>query len=491
LQAFQQEAVILAGLNHPGLTAVHDYFVENGSFYLVMEFVQGETLQQAWERAGRRFNETQVVAWAQQLCEVLTYLHRQQPPIVFRDLKPANIMLQPDGRLKLIDFGIARQFDPSKTSDTVKFGTPGYAAPEQYGRGQTDARSDLYALGIVLHQLLSGCEPTITPFSLPDIGTFSTFVSPQVVHAIRQATQMDMARRPPTAQVFCAALQSGAPTIKIKTTRAPSWAWGATGGLLLLLLILMGIGQLRNSSRDNNMLAVVSTVSHTQLSPIPVVTATAVTAVPPTWTLTTISVPPPTSTSLAAVNVSVSPSSTPSPSPPTSTPPSPTSPPSPPTSTPTMTLPPTIPVAAVAVTAYLPTLSQAENVPSVWSRVSFEDMQSPGTRRYAITVHSNETLRWSFAWCAKSAAGLQEILVPLTFSFLLQGQALSSQQLLQHDKVTPDNWHCRYWSTLLTNWENGQRVELEIQYQLTSSIYDGRRRYDPGNYRQIISVSVR
>jgi serine/threonine protein kinase len=239
LQAFQQEAAILSGLSHPGLTAVYDYFLENNKFYLVMEFVQGETLALAWRRAGQRFAEAQVVAWAEELCAVLGYLHGQQPPVIFRDLKPDNIIVQPNGRLKLIDFGIARHFTPGKTSDTTKFGTPGYAAPEQYGQGQTDARSDIYALGVVMHQLLTGYDPAGTPFNLPPLDQVAPHVSPAVRQTITQAIAMQPDERPSTVQAFSAALRpsttTAAATVKNKLG-LPVWAWGLLAVTLLLLV---------------------------------------------------------------------------------------------------------------------------------------------------------------------------------------------------------------------------------------------------------------
>ena len=238
LQAFQQEAAILAGLSHPGLTAVHDYFPENNKFYLVMEFVQGETLQRAWERVGQGFAEAQVVTWAQELCDVLSYLHSQHPPIIFRDLKPGNIMVQPNGRLKLIDFGIARHFDPTKTRDTTRFGTPGYAAPEQYGQGQTDARSDVYALGVVAHQLLTGYDPGNTPFNLPDIASFSISLSPAVMSAVRQAVKIDPQQRPPDVEAW-RQLLTGHTAIAASATLAKTTLW-AVGGIIGLTLLLVG-----------------------------------------------------------------------------------------------------------------------------------------------------------------------------------------------------------------------------------------------------------
>ncbi|MGQ9548960.1 MAG: protein kinase domain-containing protein, partial [Roseiflexus sp.] len=154
--AFQQEAELLAGLSHPGLPKVVDHFEQDGKAYLVMEFVPGSSLLALARREGLPFPLPRVLDWARQICEVLEYLHNRPSPIIFRDLKPANVMLTPEGRIKLVDFGIARLFKPGKERDTQAFGTLGYSAPEQYGQSQTDPRSDIYSLGVLLHQLLTG-----------------------------------------------------------------------------------------------------------------------------------------------------------------------------------------------------------------------------------------------------------------------------------------------------------------------------------------------
>ncbi len=129
---FHREAAMLAHLSHANLPNVYDYFQEYERFYLVMDFVEGETLEQRLHRSPQGLPPETVVDWGVQLCDVLTYLHSQNPPVIFRDLKPANIMVTPQGQLKLIDFGVARLFDPSKGTDTLKMGTAGYAPPEQY-----------------------------------------------------------------------------------------------------------------------------------------------------------------------------------------------------------------------------------------------------------------------------------------------------------------------------------------------------------------------
>ena len=157
VQSFQQEGSLLQSLNHPNLMKVSDIFCEGGKFYLLMEFIPGSTLDAMLSARGR-FSEPEVIPWALQLCDVLDYLHTHTPPIIFRDLKPGNIMITPTGQVKLIDFGIVRFFKPGKTKDTQALGTPGYCAPEATS-GQTDARSDIYSLCVTLHQMLTGYDP--------------------------------------------------------------------------------------------------------------------------------------------------------------------------------------------------------------------------------------------------------------------------------------------------------------------------------------------
>lgn len=192
LAAFVQEAEMLMGLRHKGLPRVSGHFSEGSRHYLVMEYIEGKTLEQKQTAAGgKALPERDVLAWADQICDVLTYLHNRRPPIIFRDLKPANIMVTSSGRIKLIDFGIARVFVPGRTRDTQVLGTPGYAPPEQYGKAQTDPRADVYALGCTLYQLLSGYDPASTPFALPPLNSRNPLVSPYVQVAIERATKLD------------------------------------------------------------------------------------------------------------------------------------------------------------------------------------------------------------------------------------------------------------------------------------------------------------
>jgi len=179
--AFKREALLLTGLAHQSLPHIYDHFSEAGSRYLAMDFIEGETLEERLGKTpGGRLPLEKALSIGIQLCSVLDYLHTRQQPIIFRDLKPGNIMLTPGGLVYLIDFGIARHFKAGQVKDTAAFGSPGYAAPEQYGKAQTTPRSDIYGLGATLHQLLTGDDPTLTPFHFaplhlpPSIGASRT-----------------------------------------------------------------------------------------------------------------------------------------------------------------------------------------------------------------------------------------------------------------------------------------------------------------------------
>ncbi|GIL15492.1 MAG: hypothetical protein BroJett039_06650 [Chloroflexota bacterium] len=206
--AFQREAQLLANLDHANLPKVSDFFQEQGKHYLVMDFVQGQTLEAVVEATTGFLNETTVMEWMEQLCDVLDYLHTRQPPIIFRDLKPANIMLTPENKIKLIDFGIARLFRPGKSKDTAQYGTIGFASPEQFGTGQTDARSDIYSLGVLLHHLLTRYDPSLSPFNLPPARNINPNVSLHIADIIMHATKAAPIERFQVTKELRQALQS-------------------------------------------------------------------------------------------------------------------------------------------------------------------------------------------------------------------------------------------------------------------------------------------
>ena len=161
VRQFQTEARLLAGLRHPNLPYVIDHFIipDQGQ-YLVMEFIEGQDLDDMLSKSTRGLDQNKVINWINGVCDALIYLHSQSPPVIHRDIKPANIKLSPGGDIRLVDFGVAKQFDPGRqTTIGARAVTQGYSPPEQYGQGITDARSDIYALGATLYALLTGVIP--------------------------------------------------------------------------------------------------------------------------------------------------------------------------------------------------------------------------------------------------------------------------------------------------------------------------------------------
>ncbi len=207
---FQTEALILSRLSHPNLPKVTDYFSLGGSHYIVMEYVHGRTLEQMLNaRPGKPVDELLALSWALQICRAMHFLSVQKPrPVVFRDLKPSNIMIDRNGRVKLIDFGIARFFKEEKTEDTYVYGTPGYAAPEQYGTGQTDVRSDIFSLGATLHHCLTGRNPAEHPLDFPDPLLLNPKLNKGTAKIIKKALDPDARRRYQTALDMKQAIQS-------------------------------------------------------------------------------------------------------------------------------------------------------------------------------------------------------------------------------------------------------------------------------------------
>src|SRR6266550_1689097 len=208
-ESFKREALLLAGLTHPNLPRIYEQFTDVGRWYLVMDFIEGETLEEHLSKIkGGHLPVEKVLEIGIQLCMVLEYLHMRQPPIIFRDLKPANIMLTPHGHVYLIDFGIARHFKPGQAKDTTALGSSGYAAPEQYGRTQTTPRADIYALGATLHQLLSGNDPADTPFQFASLQLSGHPTLSRLEKLIMQMIEMDTSKRPASIAAIKQELQT-------------------------------------------------------------------------------------------------------------------------------------------------------------------------------------------------------------------------------------------------------------------------------------------
>ena len=190
-QGLVAETDILKKLNHPNLPSIIDVIDTDESFIIIMDYIQGNSLNKALEEFGAQPQEN-VIVWAKQLCDVLNYLHTRTPAIIYRDMKPANVMLKPDGNVTLIDFGTAREYKEKNLADTTCLGTVGYAAPEQFGgMGQTDARTDIYCLGATLYHLVTGMNPCEPPYEIKPIRTINPSLSSGLEKIILKCCQRD------------------------------------------------------------------------------------------------------------------------------------------------------------------------------------------------------------------------------------------------------------------------------------------------------------
>ena len=254
IDRFNREIALLRGLKHPRIASLMLPFQERGNSYFAMEFVPGRSLEKRLEDAKGPLPEQQVIKWMIQVCEALSYIHTRNPPIILRDLKPGNVMITPDDEVQLIDFGIARRFDPNKRTNTENLGTISYASPEHLGSitmpgqrrtaqnpgklVQTDARSDIYSLGATMYHLLTNYEPdpiqTPTPGSIraknPRLRTVQVggkIVCP-VEQVIIKAMQQDPAQRFQSADAMRMALQQCLPNAAPATVQIPAMTANAT-----------------------------------------------------------------------------------------------------------------------------------------------------------------------------------------------------------------------------------------------------------------------
>ncbi len=250
---FRREARMLASLRHPNLPRVTDHFVLDENQYLVMDYIEGEDLQALVVR--RRPDASEVLRWADDLCDALTFLHTREPPIIHRDIKPGNIKRQPDGRVVLVDFGIAKAFTQDQTATGARGMTPGFSPPEQFGGTGTDPRSDQYALAATVYYLLTGKQPANSidrmlkhdvlkpPRELnPDIG-------PALEAALLHALALPKTERFPDIDSFKAALHGGADATTVKAGGLPTVVRrgvpiAAVAGLGILAVILVAGGSL-------------------------------------------------------------------------------------------------------------------------------------------------------------------------------------------------------------------------------------------------------
>lgn len=202
------EPNILKKLEHPYLPRIFDIMEDEDNIYIIADYIEGTSLDRELKK-GSRFDEKQVMEWAKQICEVLSYLHELSPnPIIYRDMKPSNLMLTKRGTIKLIDFGIAREYKTGLQSDTIYIGTRGYAAPEQYGTGQTNAASDIFSLGMTLHHLLTGKDPSCPPFEMRPVREYDDSLSEKIEGIVEKCTRQNPEERYQTARELLGELEA-------------------------------------------------------------------------------------------------------------------------------------------------------------------------------------------------------------------------------------------------------------------------------------------
>jgi len=194
-EIFSREVEFLSRFDHPGLPRVYGTFRQGKDDYLVLEYIKGRTLEEILHNSGNYVSVDRALRWAIEIAEILDYLHNSfEAPIVYKDLKPSNIIINPLDNPRLIDFGTSRYYNPDKDSDTHRLGTPGYAAPEQY-RGQSTAQSDVFSLGVILFQMLTGYDPTVAPLKFPSMRALNPFIHSDLEAIVGRAIEKDPFRR--------------------------------------------------------------------------------------------------------------------------------------------------------------------------------------------------------------------------------------------------------------------------------------------------------
>lgn len=243
-QSLASEAELLSKLDHPNIVDIVDIDKTDDYIYVVMDHVEGQSLDKVVREHGPQ-SEENVQRWMLQICDAVGYLHRQDPPVIYRDMKPNNIMLHPDGYVKLIDFGVSREYKDEAKKDTIAFGTTGYAAPEQYGKAQTDARTDIYGLGATMWHLLGGEAPPVE-FPLPNVGSVNENVGEGFADVIiPKCTELEREKRYQSCDELAVDLEMYHElTREYRAKQTNKVVAFATTGILAVLLVFVGIGML-------------------------------------------------------------------------------------------------------------------------------------------------------------------------------------------------------------------------------------------------------
>ena len=216
-EIFFRESEFMARFEHAGLPGMHGIFSQDGHDYITMDYVKGSTLEDIINKSNAPIPLEKALKWAIEIADILNYLHNTfEMPLIYKDLKPSNIMITPQEKVMIIDFGICRYYNPDKDTDTFRLGSPGYAAPEQYkGRGQSCIQTDIYALGVILFQMVTKYDPTLTPFKFPPIKSLNPSIDDELEAIINRAIQLQPLKR------YIGALELKEKLEKYKTSHFP------------------------------------------------------------------------------------------------------------------------------------------------------------------------------------------------------------------------------------------------------------------------------
>ena len=246
------EANIMKKLDHPAFPRIVDIIDNGETIYVIMDYIEGESLDKVLDAYGPQ-PEDKVIDWGKQLCDALAYLHSQKPPIIYRDMKPANVILKPEGNVKVIDFGIVREYKGYGNSDTTILGTKGYASPEHYGGRETDARSDIYTLGMTMHHLLTGIDPRPADYLYVPVRQWNPSLSEGIEEIINRCTAIDPEARYQSCDELLYDLQHpdqiGTGIKKKKKRRLAAFILSAS---LTVLALAGGIGGQIMKNAENN-----------------------------------------------------------------------------------------------------------------------------------------------------------------------------------------------------------------------------------------------
>lgn len=508
IKRFQREARALAKLEHPNIVPILDFGEHEGKPFLVMPYILGGTLK---ERIGRPIPWKEAARLLIPIARGLEYAHQQR--IVHRDVKPSNILLDPSGIALLTDFGIAKILSDTEetselTTNGMGIGTPEYMSPEQFQGSGVDERTDIYSLGVIFYEMVTGKKPYTakTPGAimlkqamepLPRPSTFVSGIPSSVEKALLKALTKNPADRFANMAEFLRALEAISqgkeiPVIELTGTVTVDKSYDTFDTYQVKEPTYSTVDQnyeQRTITQSQSLPARpqrTSNLIHWVLGGIGICVvgilaiaffSSAVMGNASSGTQTNYQEP----SSYQNPTNNVAPTSAPETNESATTAPINTV-------VPTAISSPVSPVSARKTTEF-----QLSSVESIWIYSDIGnpgDIPSPGGKSFTITVNSSVTLRWLYYWCTSDSATLKNNLNYMTVTFLINDVPLGNNKIYQYNQVDGD-WRCKYWSTTLSDWQNSATIQLNIHYSFSKTVNDGHTNYPAGDYYLRLNVNVR